>query len=169
MTQFIAQLSVILDAVDVSEATSRLQTLASLLEDTATDVVFAHHNGDVECNEAVEAECAASLNGMPSFHRITGNRRLIRLLDDLYEELDTTDEAHFTEEHMNFLERRFFEIREAMANANSSLPPDVAKALRECARLLADYDTSDGEEGELYRQLKTLFNTYQPLNEGDLS
>lgn len=103
MTQFIAQLSVILDAVDVSEATRRLQTLASLLEDTTTDVVFAHHNGDVECNEAVEAECAASLNGMPSFHRITGNRRLIRLLDDLY------------------------------------------------------------------RQLKSLLNTYQPLNEGDLS
>ena len=38
----------------------------------------------------------------------------VRLIDALFEELYATTEAPFTLEHVDFLERRFFEIREVL-------------------------------------------------------
>ncbi len=43
------------------------------------------------------------------------------------------------------------ELQEANARLGASAPRLLA-ALIECARLLADYDESDGEEGEAYRE-----------------
>jgi hypothetical protein len=43
------------------------------------------------------------------------------------------------------------ELQEANARLGAAAPRLMA-ALVECARLLADYDESDGEEGEAYRE-----------------
>ena len=60
---FIGQITVIIDASDSSAAEYRLRKIASHIEDTSSDVIFADHNGDVEDYEAAQAECTESLCG----------------------------------------------------------------------------------------------------------
>jgi hypothetical protein len=63
MTQFIGQITVIVEANDPVAAEYRLRNIASQIEDTASDVIFADHNGDVDDYEAAQAECTESLCG----------------------------------------------------------------------------------------------------------
>jgi len=62
MTQYIGQITVIIEAADESVAESRLCAIAKNVEDETDEVVFADHNGDVENYEELEAECQKSLD-----------------------------------------------------------------------------------------------------------
>lgn len=66
MTQFIGQITVILEADDESIAECSLGAIARQIEYESDAVVFADHNGDVENYEAVEAECQKSLDSRPA-------------------------------------------------------------------------------------------------------
>lgn len=66
MTQFIGQITVIVEASDPTAAEYRLKSIANRIEDTASDVSFADHNGDVDDYEAAQAECSESLRGNPA-------------------------------------------------------------------------------------------------------
>jgi len=67
MTQFIGQITVILEASTPSAAESCLRKLASHIEDTAHDfVIFADHNGDLEDYDEAQVECCESLRGNPA-------------------------------------------------------------------------------------------------------
>ena len=61
MTQYIGQITVIVETDTPAEASETLTFLAKQIDDTAQHVVFADHNGDVEDYEAVERECEESL------------------------------------------------------------------------------------------------------------
>jgi PHD/YefM family antitoxin component YafN of YafNO toxin-antitoxin module len=61
MTQYIGQITVILEADSPELASETLRFLAKQLDDTRSDVVFADHNGDVEDYEKIERECEESL------------------------------------------------------------------------------------------------------------
>lgn len=98
MTQFIRQITVIVEASDPTAAEYRLRNIASHIEDTASDVIFADHNGDVEDYEAAQAECTESLCGKfatagPTTSNVTPTELLetlcdcIRILAD-YDEQD---------------------------------------------------------------------------------
>jgi hypothetical protein len=101
MTQYIGQITVIIDAHDEFIAETRLCALAQRIEDES-DVVFADHNGDVENYEEIERHCQRSLkSGPPSL---------------------------------------------------ASVAPRLLAALITCADLLADYDESEGEEGDARRE-----------------
>lgn len=105
MTQYIGQITVIVEAEDESVAESTLTAIASRIEDATDEVVFADHNGDVENYEELEAECQKSLESGP------------------------------------------------VANAClAATAPRLLAALIVCADLLADYDESEGEEGDAYRE-----------------
>ncbi len=103
MTQYIGQITVIIDAHDESIAETRLCRIARRIEDESDDVVFADHNGDVENYEAIERECQRSLASGPTA-------------------------------------------------CLASAAPRLLASLITCANLLADYDGSEGEEGEAYRE-----------------
>jgi hypothetical protein len=62
MTEYIGQITIILEADDAITAEQRLRSLATHLEDTSPDIVFADHNGDIKDYAEIEAECEASLN-----------------------------------------------------------------------------------------------------------
>lgn len=98
MTQFIGQITVIMEANDPVAAEYRLRNIASHIDDTASDVIFADHNGDVEDYEAAQAECTESLCGKfatagPTTSNVTPTELLetlcdcIRILAD-YDEQD---------------------------------------------------------------------------------
>jgi hypothetical protein len=57
MTQYIGQITVILEAASSKLASETLCTLARQIDDTCPDVIFADHNGDVEDYEAIEHGC----------------------------------------------------------------------------------------------------------------
>ena len=65
MTQYIGQITVILEATDESMAESNLRTIARRIEHESDAVVFADHNGDVENYKELEAECRKSLTRKP--------------------------------------------------------------------------------------------------------
>ncbi len=65
MTQYIGQITVIIDAGDESIAENRLCAVAQRIEDETDDVVFADHNGDVENYEEIERHCQRSLKSGP--------------------------------------------------------------------------------------------------------
>jgi len=62
MNQYIGQITVILESDSPAQATATLCELALQIDDTAPDVVFADHNGEVEDYEEIEQECEASLD-----------------------------------------------------------------------------------------------------------
>ena len=62
MTQFIGQITVIIEAADESIAESSIGAIARQIEQESDAVVFADHNGDVDNYEEVEAECQQSLD-----------------------------------------------------------------------------------------------------------
>src|SRR5262249_9424911 len=66
MTQYIGQITVIIDAADESIAESCLSDLAQTIEDESDAVVFADHNGDVENYEEIQRECQSSLASGPA-------------------------------------------------------------------------------------------------------
>jgi hypothetical protein len=66
MTQYIGQITVIIEAEDESVAESRLRAIAKHVEDEGDGVDFADHNGDVENYEELEAECQKSLESGPA-------------------------------------------------------------------------------------------------------
>jgi len=103
MTQYIGQITVIIDAADESIAESSFRAFAQRIEDESDAVVFADHNGDVENYEAIERECQRSLASGPTA-------------------------------------------------CPASATPRLLASLITCANLLADYDESEGEEGEAYRE-----------------
>ena len=57
MTQYIGQITVILETGTSEQASDTLTALAKQLDDTRPEVVFADHNGDVEDYEDIEREC----------------------------------------------------------------------------------------------------------------
>jgi hypothetical protein len=61
MTQYIGQITVILETEAPELASETLSFLAKQLDDTRPEVVFADHNGEVEDYEKVERECEDSL------------------------------------------------------------------------------------------------------------
>ena len=63
MSQFIGQITIILEASDPTSAESRLRKLGRQIEDIAPEVIFADHNGDVDDYDATETECTESLCG----------------------------------------------------------------------------------------------------------
>jgi hypothetical protein len=103
MTQYIGQITVIIDAHDETIAETQLIALAQRIQDESGDVVFADHNGDVENYDELERECKRSLKSGP-----TGNL--------------------------------------------ASAAPRLLAALIVCTNLLADYDDSEGEEGDAWRE-----------------
>jgi hypothetical protein len=66
MTQYIGQITVIIEAGDESIAEARLCSIARSIEDESDDVVFADHNGDVENYDEIERNCQKSLNSGPA-------------------------------------------------------------------------------------------------------
>ena len=73
---------------------------------------------------------------------------------NLLDELRSTDEFVVTHDHLDFLEKRFFEITEQVAEADAKRSAQVTElrnAVSECARILADYDEQAGDEGTVYR------------------
>ena len=103
MTQYIGQITVIIDAGNASIAETSLTTIAKTIENESDDVVFADHNGDVENYEEIERECRRSLAPAP-------------------------------------------------AASLASAAPRLLASLITCANLLADYDESEGEEGDAWRE-----------------
>ena len=63
MTQYIGQITVILETGTSELASETLNFLARQLDDTHPEVVFADHNGEVEDYEQAERECEESLAG----------------------------------------------------------------------------------------------------------
>ncbi len=108
MTQFIGQITVILDSASPLTAEDRLRSLAQQLQDSEDDVVFADHNGDVEDVDALDAEC---LTTPPEVVRVPSSKLIAMFLD----EIESTDEPSFTAQQLDFLERRFAEIRFALS------------------------------------------------------
>ena len=60
MTQYIGQITVIIDAHDESIAETQPHCLCTKDSGRIGDVVFADHNGDVENYEELERECQRS-------------------------------------------------------------------------------------------------------------
>lgn len=57
MTQYIGQITVIVEAERPKQAEEQLRFLAKQLDDGFPDVIFADHNGDVEDYDQIEQEC----------------------------------------------------------------------------------------------------------------
>lgn len=62
MTQYIGQITVILDSQSPPKASETLCFLAKQLDDTCPEVIFADHNGDIEDYATIERECEESLD-----------------------------------------------------------------------------------------------------------
>ncbi len=114
MTQFIGQITVIVEAIDPVAAEYRLRHIASQIEDTGSDVIFADHNGDVDDYEAAQSECTESLCGKfatagPTTSNVTSSELLetlcdcIRILAD-YDEQDG-DEGDTYRRYLALMER----------------------------------------------------------------
>ena len=103
MTQYIGQITVIIDAADESIAETSLCAIARRIEGESDDVVFADHNGDVENYEQIERDCQRSLESGPT-------------------------------------------------PSLASAAPRLLASLITCTNLLADYDESEGEEGDAWRE-----------------
>lgn len=103
MTQYIGQITVIIDADNESIAETCIRDFAQRIEDDSEAVVFADHNGDVENYEEIERQCKKSLESGP-------------------------------------------------APSLASVAPRLLASLITCANLLADYDESEGEEGDAWRE-----------------
>jgi hypothetical protein len=103
MTQYIGQITVIIDADNESIAERSIRDLAQKIEDESEAVVFADHNGDVENYEEIERDCKRSLESGPP-------------------------------------------------PSLASFAPRLLASLITCANLLADYDESEGEEGDAWRE-----------------
>jgi hypothetical protein len=65
MTQYIGQITVIIDADNESIAETSIRDFAQRIENESDDVVFADHNGDVENYEEIERDCRRSLKSGP--------------------------------------------------------------------------------------------------------
>ncbi len=61
MTQYIGQITVILETETSELASETLSFLARQLDNTRPEVLFADHNGDVEDYEKIEQECEETL------------------------------------------------------------------------------------------------------------
>jgi hypothetical protein len=103
MTQYIGQITVIIDADDEAIAETSIRDIAQRIEDESDAVVFADHNGDVENYEEIERDCQRSLESGP-------------------------------------------------IPSLASVAPRLLASLITCANLLADYDDSEGEEGDAWRE-----------------
>jgi hypothetical protein len=93
MTQYIGQITVIIDAGDKSIAETRLCAIGQKIEDESDDVVFADHNGDVENYEKVERECQKSLESGPTASLASVAPRLLAALIVCADLLADYDEA----------------------------------------------------------------------------
>jgi hypothetical protein len=66
MTQYIGQITVIIDADNESAAESSIRDFAQRIEAESDAVFFADHNGDVENYEEIERQCKKSLESGPT-------------------------------------------------------------------------------------------------------
>jgi hypothetical protein len=66
MTQYIGQITVIIDADNESIAETSIRDFAQRIEDESDAVVFADHNGGVENYEEIERNCKRSLESGPT-------------------------------------------------------------------------------------------------------
>jgi hypothetical protein len=66
MTQYIGQITVIINADNESIAETYIRDFAQRIEDESDAVVFADHNGDVENYEEIERTCKRSLESGPT-------------------------------------------------------------------------------------------------------
>lgn len=66
MTQYIGQITVIIDADNESIAETCIRDFAQRIEDESDAVVFADHNGDVENYEEIDRQCKKSLESGPT-------------------------------------------------------------------------------------------------------
>lgn len=103
MTQYIGQITVIIDADNESAAETSIRDIAQKIEDDSDAVIFSDHNGDVENYEQIERDCQRSLESGPT-------------------------------------------------RSLASVAPRLLEALITCANLLADFDDSEGEEGDAWRE-----------------
>jgi hypothetical protein len=175
MTQFIGQITVILDADNSAAAEQRLRGLATHLDDISPDIEFADHNGDVEDYSEIEAECEASLNPPPSTvtpfdrYEIHGVRRYGRGKSSYCEQVPDAKAKFWsvyghipgqgvdcigdfkTREHAEEVVARITRTK-FVDRRTSGIDSALRQALSECLRILADYDETEGEEGDAYRQ-----------------
>jgi hypothetical protein len=65
MTQYIGQITVILESDTTAQASETLRVFAKRLDDSCPEIVFADHNGDVDDYDKIEQECEEGVN--PTF------------------------------------------------------------------------------------------------------
>jgi hypothetical protein len=98
MTQYIGQITVILESDKPSQASETLCLLAKQIEDTSDEVTFADHNGDIESYEEIERECEESLTSQPKRPLLTvlveSLERCASLLADYDEDPGEEGEAY---------------------------------------------------------------------------
>lgn len=116
MTQYIGQVTVIIEAEDETIAESKLRAVARQIEE-ADEVVFADHNGDVEDYEAIDAECQKSLESGPALPGATAPR-LLEALRDLAEQADEDCPAEYRSRHFT----------EALEQANTVIAQATGRA-----------------------------------------
>jgi hypothetical protein len=80
MTQYIGQITVIVEAEQPQHAEEQLRVLAKQLDDAFPDVIFADHNGDVEDYDQIEKECAESVDTMQAEDPQATEKNLARVV-----------------------------------------------------------------------------------------
>jgi len=93
MTQYIGQITVIIDAEDESIAETRLRAITQRIEDESDAVVFADHNGDVENYDEIQRDCQRSLESGPTPNLASVAPRLLAALITCANLLADYDEA----------------------------------------------------------------------------
>jgi hypothetical protein len=99
MTQYIGQITVIIEAGDDSIAERRLTVIAQRIEDDSEDVVFADHNGDVENYDKIERDCQKSLKSGPALSLASVAPRLLAALITCADLLADYEESDGEEGH----------------------------------------------------------------------
>src|SRR5260370_15252220 len=93
MTQYIGQITVIIDADNESIAETSIRDFAQRIEDESDAVVVGDHNGDVENYEEIERTCKKSLESWPTPSLASVAPRLLAALIVCADLLADYDEA----------------------------------------------------------------------------
>jgi hypothetical protein len=140
MTQYIGQITVILEAETSELASETLCLLANQLDETQPAVVFADHNGEVEDYEQIEQECEESLAGQGKVPLLTvllaSLERCASLLAD-YDEHPGEEGIAYREAMAAIAEAEAAGIRPAVAEA---IVPIVTVTVR--GGLIEDMDAT---------------------------
>lgn len=133
MTQYIGQITVIIDADNESAAETSIRDFAQRIEDESEAVVFADHNGDVENYEEIERQCKKSLESGPTpslasvvpelLGALQANGALLHQLWDLV--ADSSDEDTIRAVIDTQLEKNSAAIAKATGGAPDAPPPII--------------------------------------------